>query len=391
MPLSKLWELRMSDDESTHAGERDPAAELGALLTAAVDGIVTIDDRGDVLGFNPAAERMFQYEQEEIRGKPVNLLMPEPYRREHSGYLLRYLETGEPKIIGRGRAVEGCRRDGSTFPIWLSVGEAKTANGRRFVGIIRDLTAQRVAEQRQRSLEERLAQVDRFSLMGEMAAGIAHEINQPLSAIANYAQAGRRLLERGDVDVNLLKQSCEKISDQAHRAGAVIQNLRGFIRKQDISKESIGINAMIRDVLGLIEADANSASIDVRLELENDLPDVMANPIQMQQVILNLTHNAVDAMRESLHLRRRIVIRSELADEDTIRILVKDRGPGVSRSLREGIFHPFVTTKRDGLGVGLAISRTIVEAHGGRLSYRANPEGGAIFVVALPVNRGEEQ
>jgi two-component system sensor kinase FixL len=390
-PLRLMRELRMCADGPVETYERDPSAELDALLAAAVDGVVTIDENGRILSFNPAAEKLFEYTRGEVLGEPVEILMPEPYRSEHSRYLANFLSTNNPKIIGKGREVQGCKRDGSIFPIWVSVGEVKTRTGRRFVGIISDLTEQREAERKQRSLEARLEHVSRVSLMGEMAAGIAHEINQPLSAIANYAQAGKRLLDNPRPDLRLLSESCDKIAEQAHRAGAVIQNLRNFIRKQDLSKQPVDVNEVIKDVLGLIEADTRAAGLELRLELRQDLPVVKANSVQIQQVVLNLTRNAVDAMRDSLRATTSVGLRTELAKDEQVRILVIDHGPGVSRSLQEEVFHPFVTTKSDGLGVGLAISRTIVEAHGGRLSYRPNPGGGSIFEVALPVDGGQEQ
>jgi two-component system sensor kinase FixL len=312
------------------------------------------------------------------------MLMPEPHRSDHHGYVSRYVETGEPHIIGIGRETFGRRADGQTFPILLSVGEARGPNGRRFVAIIRDLTAQRAAEQSARAVELRLSQVGRFNLMGEMAAGIAHEINQPLGAIATYAQAAKRILEREQPGMQTLIDVCTKIDEQALRAGRVLENLRKFIRKQEIRSEPIDVNKTVVDVLNLIEADAHAEGIRVGLRLGTGLPVVNANAVQLQQVVLNLTRNAVDAMRDSTGKDRGIEVVTERTDKGAIRISVADHGPGVPRQLGENIFHPFVTTKREGLGVGLAISRTIVQSYGGSLAYRDNPAGGAIFVVELP-------
>jgi two-component system sensor kinase FixL len=360
------------------------SAELRALLDAAVDAIVMIDEQERITTFNPAAERLFGYSAESAIGRRVEMLMPEPYRSEHHGYVSRYIETGEPHIIGIGRETLGRRADGQTFPILLSVGEAREPNGRRFVAIIHDLTAQRAAEQSARTIELRLSQVGRFNLMGEMAAGIAHEINQPLGAIATYAQAAKRILEREQPDVQTLIDVCKKIDEQALRAGRVLENLRKFIRKQEIRAEPMDVNKTILDVFNLIEADAHAEGIRVGLRLENGLPAVRANAGQLQQVILNLTRNAVDAMRDSTGKDLGVVVVTERSDIGGVRIGVVDHGPGVPRQLGENIFHPFVTTKREGLGVGLAISRTIVQSYAGSLAYRDNPEGGAIFVVELP-------
>jgi two-component system sensor kinase FixL len=275
------------------------------------------------------------------------------------------------------------------FPVSLAVGEARDGDKRRFVGIVRDLSEQRAAEQSTRALELRLAHVGRFNLMGEMAAGIAHEINQPLSAIATYAQAGKRVLQHDNPDAAMLTEICNKIDDQARRAGQVIANLRKFIRKQDIETQSLDVNRVVADVLNLIEVDAHSEGIPVRVRASENLPRVRADALQLQQVLLNLTRNSVDAMRGGLGKERGIVIATAPGATGGVRITVTDHGHGVSVQLGENIFHPFVTTKRDGLGVGLAISKTIVQSYGGTLGYSENPRGGAIFTVELPAEQIE--
>jgi two-component system sensor kinase FixL len=365
------------------------AAEFQALLDAAVDAIVVIDERGGIITFNRAAERMFGYAPADVLGRNVSVLMDEPHRSQHDLYVTRYVQTGDAHIIGKGREVEARRANGESFPVSLAVGEAADGEARRFVGIIRDLSAERAAEQNTRALEVRLAHVGRFNLMGEMAAGIAHEINQPLSAIATYAQAGKRLLQRGNPDAGMLADICAKIDDQARRAGQVIDNLRKFIRKQDIETQLLDVNRVVGDVLSLIEADAHSESIPVLVQAADGLPKVRADAVQLQQVLLNLTRNSVDAMRGSLGKERGIVIATDRAEQGVV-ISVTDHGHGVSPQLGDDISHPFVTTKRDGLGVGLAISNTIVQSYGGSLSYSENPAGGTIFTVELPA-AGEEQ
>jgi two-component system sensor kinase FixL len=373
------------DDLVPDNGEQSMAfAELKALLNAAVDGIVVIDEQGRILAFSTAAETMFGYRSAELLGQPVDTLMPEPHRSRHAGYMQRYLDTGEARIIGIGRQVQARRANGEMFPVSLSVGEARHGAERRFVGILRDLSGQRAAEQHARSLEARLAHVGRFSLMGEMAAGIAHEINQPLSAIATYAQAARRLTQREPVNLAALAGACEKIDEQAQRAGQVIKNLRNFIRKQDIDTQLLEVDSVVTDVMNLIEADAHAEGIAVVVEHADGLPKVRGDVMQLQQVLLNLTRNSVDAMRDSLRKDRGILIKTEGGSDGGARISVTDHGSGVSAKLGEHIFHPFVTTKLEGLGVGLAISRTIVQACGGSLSYYDNPGGGAIFVIDLP-------
>jgi two-component system sensor kinase FixL len=358
--------------------------EFQALLDAAVDGIVVIDADGRITTINAAAERLFGYRAADLLGKPVDVLMPEPHRSKHVEYMRRYASTGEARIIGTGREVQARRADGALIPVALSVGEARGADGTRFVGIIRDLSAQRAVEQRARSLEARLAHVGRLSLMGEMAAGIAHEINQPLTAVATYAQAAKRILEREQPGMTMLLDVCRNIDEQARRASEVLANLRRFISKQETETQILDVNAVVTDVANLIEADASAESIPLKIHCGTGLPKVRGGAVQLQQVILNLTRNSVDAMRDGARKDREIAIATGTAPGGGVRITVTDRGHGVPRHLGDNIFHPFVTTKRDGLGIGLAISRTIVQAYGGTLTFTDNPDGGSIFAVELP-------
>ncbi|HEY7673254.1 MAG TPA: PAS domain S-box protein [Gammaproteobacteria bacterium] len=360
-------------------------AALEALLDAAVDAIVMIDESGAIVSFNNAAETMFGYSAAEVLGQPIQVLMPEPYRSAHASYLENYRATGQKKVIGTGREAAAIHSSGRVFPVWLSVGEARSGTTRGFVGIIRDLSEQRALEEERRALEARLAHVGRFSLMSEMAAGIAHEINQPLSAIVTYSQAARRLLDGKELDTDSLAQACKGISDQAQRAAQVIENLRNFIRKRDAEKRELDLNAVINDAMSLVLADTDRAGIPVSSSFAADLPKIEGNAVQLQQVLLNLTHNAVDALQTPAQRAKGIEIRTFSSTEAGVCFEVRDHGPGVPPQLGEGMFHPFVTTKPEGLGVGLAISRTIVNSHGGTLTYDSNSGGGAVFTVSLPI------
>ena len=225
----------------------------------------------------------------------------------------------------------------------------------------------------------------RLSLLGEMAAGIAHEINQPLSAISNYSQAAKNMFAHGTADTDTLRSACDGIAEQAQRAAAVISNLRNFVRRREVEKERLSLKRLIDDVMILINADAAHKGVMVDVKTEDSLPEIAGNAVQLQQVLLNLTRNAVDAMSANVRRPKEITIEALHVADDRVEIRVSDRGPGISSSLEEAIFHPFFTTKEDGLGVGLAISRTIVDAHGGELSYERRREGGSTFVVSLPI------
>jgi two-component system sensor kinase FixL len=372
--------------DSTQPGSpAQVAAELKALFDAAVDGIIVIDEHGLIAEFNKAAERLFGRQASDVVGRSVTLLMAEPHRSKHESYISRYIDTGEARIIGIGREVSAQRADGSLFPIALSVGEIKGGKGRRFIGLIRDLSAQKAAEEEAHRLQNRLAHVGRFSLMGEMAAGLAHELNQPLSAIVNYSQAGKRLSERDEPNIESISDCYAKITDQALRAGHIIDKLRDFLRKDEVSKSELSINDVVSSTLKLVEADARAEGIPIRTDLAHDLPVTSGDLIQLQQVLMNLTRNAVDAMEDSPNKDEGVIIRTSQPTPGEVQVSVLDHGHGVPPQLAESIFHPFVTTKREGLGVGLAISRTIIRAHDGELFCRRNPIGGAIFGFSLPV------
>lgn len=358
--------------------------ELRALLDAAVDAVVVIDARGRVETFNRAAEQMFGFTASEVHGQNVCVLMPEPVRSAHDDYLRRYLATGQAKIIGIGREIQARRRDGSVFPASLAVGQVAGADPPRFVGFICDISARVAAERAAAQAQDRLTHVARLSTMGEMAAGIAHEINQPLAAITTYAQACQRLLDRDKpLDVAEIRESVVQISRQALRAGEVIRRLRTFVANREVRRQPLGCNRLLEDLVTLARADLRAHDVDLRLDVQPHLPDVMADAVQLQQVLINLLRNAVDSTLQHGVVPREIVLRA-VSVPDGVEISVRDHGPGVAPEALSRLFTPFFTTKPQGTGLGLAISRTIVQAHGGRLAYREHPGGGACFHFTLP-------
>jgi two-component system sensor kinase FixL len=373
------------DPSLAHSAHVSAAQELRALLDAAVDAVVVIDSHGRIETFNRAAEQMFGFSAEEILGSNVSLLMPEPHRSEHDAHLRRYLATGQAHIIGYGREVEAQRRDGTVFPASLAVGRVAGADPPRFVGFIRDISTRVAAERTAAQAQQRLTHVARLSTMGEMAAGLAHEINQPLAAITTYAQACQRLLEKSAVpDLADIRESLAQISRQALRAGEVIRRLRAFVTNREVRKEPTGCNRLIEDLVVLARPDLRAHDVRLQLEIEPDLPEVMADSIQLQQVLINLIRNAIDATLQNQTERREIALRA-VTVRDGIEISVHDQGTGVEPGALAKLFNPFFTTKPQGTGLGLAISRTIVNAHGGKLAHRPEPGGGACFYFTLPV------
>ena len=365
-------------------GAQQVDGRFEALMRAIVDAIVVIDSKGAIREFNEAAIGMFGYKPAEVIGKNVSILMPEPYRSAHDRYINNYLETGKAKIIGIGREVQGLRKDGSVFPIELAVGEVAGESEPQFVGIIRDISARKAAELEARDQRERLAHVTRLSTMGEMAAGIAHEVNQPLTAIATYANAGERMLAAHEPDLPGIAKVLDKLSAQAVRAGEVIRRLRSFVKKREGQYELVCANELAHETTQLAEVDSHHHGIKLSLEKCEGNPEILADTVQIQQVILNLIRNAIESTAAQSTGEAKVCVRLERM-ADKVRVEIIDRGAGLDTSVSENLFMPFQTTKDSGMGLGLSISRSIIEAHKGTLAYRANPEGGAIFYFDLPV------
>jgi len=489
---------------------RDVEARYDGLLRAAVEAIIVIDRHGHIEAFSAGAERIFGYAAAEVVGRNVSILMPSPDAERHDGYLHNFLTTGQAKIIGIGREVRGRRKSGALFPMDLSVGEVLTPGVRRFVGIARDITRRRLAEEalkvreeEQRllveqaplgfftaDLEGRLATINpalatllelapaaligqpiaamidpadharladalgkvlagagqtaptlrllcgngpaahgvlhlglitregvavqligqivdrteelraqdaarrmqheithvaRLTTLGEMASAIAHEINQPLTAIAAQAQAYRRLMSADQTTPAEIAAGLEAIAEQALRIGQVVKRVRAFVTKRETACERVEINEAVKQVLELAKFDAHEARIRIDLELAAALPPLFGDSVQLQQVVLNLLRNAIDVSTELSEVDRVIAIATRERG-DGVSIEVVDRGPGVPPAQQPNLFLPFFTTKAEGVGMGLSISQSIVQAHGGTLRYADNPAGGAIFEIWLPLN-----
>jgi two-component system sensor kinase FixL len=308
--------------------------------------------------------------------------MPSPYREAHDGYLDRYLRTGERRIIGIGRVVVGERRDGSTFPMELAVGEMKANNARFFTGFIRDLTERQQTEARLQELQSELVHISRLTALGEMASTLAHELNQPLSAIANYMKGSRRLLaDRSDEQSVMVRDAMDKAAVQSLRAGDIIRRLRDFVARGETEHRVESATKLIEEASALALVGAKEHGVRVRFHLHPSIDLVLADKVQIQQVILNLIRNAIEAMEASV--TRELVVSTSHAEDEMVAVNVADTGSGIAPELVSQLFQPFVTTKPQGLGVGLSISRTIVEAHGGRLWCEPNPGGGTVFRFTL--------
>jgi two-component system sensor kinase FixL len=354
---------------------------LRAIIETLTDAVVIIDERGLIQLFSPAAERLFGYPAGEVMGQNVSLLMPSPYRERHDGYLDQYRRTGEKRIIGIGRVVVGQRKDHTTFPMELSVGEMRLDEERAFVGFVRDITERQGTERRLQELQSELLHNSRMSTMGQMASALAHELNQPLTAVINYAQAGRRLVAAGGNPATIT-EVLDKAVTQAERAGKIIRRLRDFLERGDTERRLEDINKVVEEATALALVGAKDSGVKVRFGIARTLPPVMIDKIQIQQVVLNLVRNAIEAMEHAA--RRELAIETGRSDDGEVETVVVDSGPGLSTEVEAQLFQPFVSTKRTGMGLGLSICRTIVEAHGGRLTAGSHSSGGAVFRFTLP-------
>jgi two-component system sensor kinase FixL len=361
-------------------------AHLKSILDTVPDATVVIDTNGTMISFNRAAVRQFGYSDDEAIGQNVRILMPEPYRGEHDGYINRYLTTGERRIIGIDRVVVGRRKDGSTFPMKLAVGEMHSGGQRFFTGFIRDLTERAESEARLEEIQGELARLARLNEMGEMASTLAHELNQPLSAIANYVQGCNRLLKDMDDDVaSRMREALEETARQTLRAGQIIRHLREFVTRGETEKQPVDVRKLVEEAGALALVGSRENGVRTVFDFQSGPEEVMVDSVQIQQVLINLMRNAMEAMKDSE--RRELSVRILPATGDDVLVEVSDTGSGIPDDVAEQLFKPFITTKPGGMGIGLSISKRIVEAHGGELSVRRNEGSGTTFSFTLPAIR----
>lgn len=356
--------------------------DLHALIDTIPDAMIVIGTGGHILSFSRGAERIFGYHEADLLGENVSVLMPSPDRERHDSYISRYLDTREKRIIGIGRVTTARARDGTTFPVDLSVGELAFGDRKVFVGYIRDLTSSRQTEQQLHSLQAELAHVSRISAMGTLATSIAHELNQPLTAITNYVEAAHDLLaDPNPENLGNIREALRETATEAVRAGQIVQRLRNFISRGEAIREFASLSRLVKEAsaLALINGDSRDVAFDVIMDPDCDL--VLVDAVQIQQVLVNLIRNALEAMMDSSV--KHLTITSQPHANDMVRITVSDSGPGLDQHVAERLFHPFVSTKASGMGLGLSICQTIINAHDGKIWAQPSEMGGTDFCFTL--------
>lgn len=363
----------------------DETLRSQTIVQHAIDGIITIDQRGIIQSFNPAAERLFGYRAQEAIGHNIAILMPEPDRDLHDGYIRRYQRTHEPRIIGTGRDVIATHRDGSLIEMRLAVAEFFLDREQHFVGFIHDLSSRKRAEREARESRDNLAHANRITAVGELTAGLAHEISQPLTAIQATAQACRSMLISGTPDPTQLADALEQITTQSQRTANIVQELRDFVRKGGPGQLSWhSAESLIDNAIPLLSHELQRAEVNLSCQHEKPLCDCLVNRVQIEQVLVNILRNAIEAMDGS-DADRDLRVQSRVSpDGQSCEIDIEDSGPGIPAEHLNRLFDPFFTTKTHGMGQGLAICKSIVEHHGGQLEVDSPETGGALFRIVLP-------
>ncbi|WP_233355840.1 two-component system sensor histidine kinase NtrB [Henriciella litoralis] len=353
-----------------------------SILQSVPDAMVVINETGIITAFSRAAEELFGYSSEEALGQNVKLLMAADDKVQHDDYIARYLHTGERRIIGIGRTVTARRSDGTLFPIDLKIGEANIGGHYLFTAFMRDLTEQRRNETRMKALQAEIVHFSRLSSVGTMASALAHELNQPLTVVTNYLEAARDLLDTPDADtMKMIQQALDEAAKQSVRAGQIVRKLRDYVSRGEIEKRPTPLVPLLGDAVALVQAEMSETRGQITVSVSEDVAEILAEPIQIQQVVINIVRNALEAM-DGAH-GARVDIRAQSVSGGLVMISIEDNGPGIDRDVADQLFRPLASSKSTGMGLGLSICKTIVEAHGGTIEAMPGDNGGTRFVFTV--------
>jgi PAS domain S-box-containing protein len=371
---------------SLNITKRKQAEEQFRLaVEAAPNAMIVVNPEGQITLVNTQVETVFGYKHEELIGRHIEMLVPERFRCQHAKDRREYLRDAKTRPMGAGRELFGRRKDGSEVPVEIGLNAIHTPQGLFVLASIIDISERRRIEQEAARQRNELAHLARVNMLGELSGSIAHELNLPLSAILSNAQAAQRVIANGDVELSDVRQILDEIVTEDKRAAEVIRRLRLLLEKGEVQQRSVSINTLVTDVLELIHNDLITQNVVVDTQLAQNLPAVTGDPIQLQQVLLNLVINACDAMNSSKTSERRLLISTGIGKENgAVIISVSDRGQGIHEEDMERLFEPFFTTKEKGIGLGLSVCRTIVAAHRGKLWASNNRKRGATFYFTLP-------
>ena len=356
-------------------------------VEASPSGILLVNQTGQIVLVNAHIEELFGYGREELIGQSVEILVPERFASKHPEYRANFLAAPTRRAMGAGRELFGRRKDGSEFPVEIGLNPIETPDGILVLASVVDISARKRAEEEAQLRRAEINRLTRVSLLGEMAGSIAHEVNQPLGAMMANASAMIHFIDRGHVDAKQLREILSSVVRDGRRASDVIGNIRDTIKKGTAAQKNVALNDIVRNVMHMVQPDAAALSCDLRASLAEHLPTIDADPVQIQQVLINLLGNAFDAMRDISPSKRKVEIATEL-DAGSVRVSVRDHGLGIGKTSSERLFEQFYTTKEDGLGMGLAIVRSIIQAHSGTISAENAEGGGARFVFGLPAGNG---
>lgn len=358
-------------------------AILQSILMTVPDAMTVVDDTGKIVMFSKTAETMFGYTESEILGQSVSILMPDDYDTADANKLKQFLDANVEQIIGKSIQHKARKKDGTIFPVQASFGATHAAGQRLFTSFYVDLTDKEKTEAELQTVQLELQHASRVHDVGTLATSLAHELNQPLSAITNYLSAATDMLDdMTSENTALLAEAIQESISESLRAGNIVRRLREFISKGEVRMQALSMADLVNDskTLGLIDARVKGVEYD--FDIRPDTNHVLADKVQIQQVMINLIRNAIEAMEDSPV--KKLTVSARTAPGNRVEFIVQDNGPGISPEVRERLFDPFATTKGDGMGLGLPICKTIIEAHGGVLAVDDAPDGGAIFRFSLP-------